>query len=90
MSSAPLEQVPVGVALDVGAQRRPVLPVDQVGDESLELRRVLDAVLRLAEDRTQYPGAPAQPLEDVPLRGLQVVAIGVEQPLPRQVRVSVG
>ena len=45
------QQLLVGVALDVDAGRRPVLLVDQVDDEPLELGRILDPVLRLAEDR---------------------------------------
>ena len=47
------EQLLVGVALDVGARGGPVLLVDQVDDQPLELGRVLDLVLRLAEDHAQ-------------------------------------
>ena len=45
-----LQQALVDVALDVGAQRRPVLLVDQIDDQPPQLGRVLDLVLRLAED----------------------------------------
>lgn len=41
------QQFLVRVALDVGAGSRPVLLVDQIDDQPLELGRVLDAVLRL-------------------------------------------
>lgn len=44
------QQLLVRVALDVGAGLRSVLLVDQVDDEPAQLRRVLDAVLGLAED----------------------------------------
>ena len=47
------EQLLVGVALDVGAGGRPVLLVDEVDDEPLELGRVLDPVLGLPEDRAE-------------------------------------
>ena len=43
----------VGVALHVGVDRGPRLLVDQVHDQPPQLGRVLDAVLRLAEDRAQ-------------------------------------
>src|SRR2546427_3294851 len=35
--------------------RRPLLPVDEVGDEPPKLGGVLDLVLGLAEDDTQHP-----------------------------------
>jgi hypothetical protein len=44
------QELLVGVALDVGADA-PVLLVDEVDDQPLELGRVLDPVLGLAEDR---------------------------------------
>jgi hypothetical protein len=54
------QQFLVGIALDVGAGLRPVLLVDEVDDEALELGRVLDAVLGLAEDRADDPRARAR------------------------------
>src|SRR3712207_9106317 len=68
------EQRLVGVALDVGAGRRPVLLVDEVDDEALELGGVLDPVLRLAEDDAEDAGLPGEVLEDVPVGQLQIVA----------------
>ena len=50
-----LEQPLVGVALDVGVEREPRLAVDQVDDQPPQLRRVLDLVLRLAEDDAEHP-----------------------------------
>ena len=46
----PLQQALVGVALHVGASSESTLPADQVDDEPPQLGRVLDLVLRLAED----------------------------------------
>jgi hypothetical protein len=48
-----LQQALVGVALHVGAHRRPVFGVDQVDDHASQLHRVLELVLRLAEDQRQ-------------------------------------
>ena len=45
-----LQQPLVGVALHVGVERDPLLAVDQVDDQPPQLGRVLDLVLRLAED----------------------------------------
>ena len=50
-----LEQPLVGVALDVGVERQPALAVDQVDDQPAQLGRVLDPVLRLAEDDAEHP-----------------------------------
>ena len=67
----------VGVALYIDLRSGPVLLVDQIDDEPLELRRVLDAVLRLTEDHSERPRLTAELLEDVPVRRLQVIAICV-------------
>ena len=75
----------VGVALDVDVGGRPLLGVDEVVDEPLELGRVLDAVLRLAEDRPQRAGLVGQADEDLRVLDLELGAVGVEQPLPGQV-----
>ena len=48
------EQPLVGVALDVGVEHRPLLAVDQVDDQAAQLGRVLDLVLRLAEDHAEH------------------------------------
>jgi len=42
----------------------PLLLVDEVADEALELGRVLDAVLRLAEDEAEQPVLAAEMLQD--------------------------
>ena len=84
MSDAPLgEQLLVGVALEVGAGGGPVLLVDQVDDEPLELGRVLDPVLRLAEDRAERARLLRQPDQDLRVLDLELRALGVEQLLPR-------
>jgi hypothetical protein len=46
-----LQQALVGVALHVGAHGRPVLAIDQVHHQAAQLGRVLELVLRLAEDQ---------------------------------------
>ena len=77
-----LQQPLVGVALEVGVDRGPGLLVDEVDDEPAQLGRVLDAVLRLAEDRAERARLLAERLEDVPVVHLQLVAVAVEQRLP--------
>ena len=78
-----LQQPLVGVALEVGVDRRPGLLVDQVDDQPAQLGRVLDPVLRLAEDRPSVPVCLPE-LEDVAVVRLQLVAASVEQRLPVQ------
>ena len=77
-----LQQPLVGVALQVGVDRGPGLLVDQVHHQPAQLRRVLDPVLGLAEDRAQRARLLAERLEDVPVVHLEVVAVAVEQRLP--------
>ncbi len=76
------EQFLVGIALDVGPGLRPVLLVDEVDDEPLELGRVLNAVLCLAENRADHPRLAREPVEDPRVLQLELVALGVEQLLP--------
>jgi len=76
------EQLLVGVALDVDTGGGPVLLVDQVDDESLELGRVLDPVLRVAEGGPEGALLPAEVLQDVPVGDLEGVPVRVEQLLP--------
>ena len=54
------QQALVGVALHVGIERHPLLAVDQVDDQPAQLGRVLDLVLRLAEDDAEHPGSTAE------------------------------
>ena len=76
------EKLLVGVALDVGAGCGPVLLVDEVNDEPLQLRRVLDPVLRLTEDRAEGAGLPRQAEKDLGVRGFELGALGVQELLP--------
>ena len=69
-----LQQALVGVSLHVGFERGPLLFVNQVGDQSPQLGRVLHLVLRLAEDHTQHAALFAQRLRGVPVLNLQLVA----------------
>ncbi len=48
------QQALVGVALHVGVEADPLLAVDQVDDQPAQLGRVLDLVLRLAEDDAEH------------------------------------
>jgi len=48
----------------VGAEGRPVLPVNEVRDEPAEHGRVLDLVLGLPEYDPQGPRLPPQPLQE--------------------------
>jgi hypothetical protein len=77
-----LEQALVGVALHVDVERHPLLPVDQVDDQTAELRRILNAVLGLAEDDPEHPGPTAKLGEDVPVMNLELVAVAGEEALP--------
>src|SRR5207302_9573083 len=49
------EQPFVGVTLHVRVERHPLLTVDQVGDQPLQLLRVLYLVLCLPEDNAERP-----------------------------------
>jgi hypothetical protein len=53
--SVALEEALVGVALDVGADADPLLLVDEIAHQALELGRILDLVLGLAEDEPRRP-----------------------------------
>ncbi len=74
-----LQQPFVRIAFDVSVETRPTLPIDQIDDEAAQLGRVLDLVLRLAEDDPQHPRLPAQRFQDVPVLDLQRVAIQGDQ-----------
>lgn len=68
--------------MEVSAGGEPVLLVDEVDDKALELRRVLDPVLRLAEDRAERARLLRQADQDPSLDDLELGALGVEEPLP--------
>ena len=68
------QQAFVDLALGVDVQPDPGLAVDQ-GDQALQLGRVLDLVLRLAENGRDQAGAGAQVLQDMQILGFQVGAI---------------
>lgn len=57
----------IGVAVDIDSLEGPVLLVDVVLDQTLELGRVLEFVLFLAEDQTQCPRLVAKFFEQVPV-----------------------
>src|SRR5581483_8253552 len=58
-----LQQALVGVALHIGAHRRPVLGVDQVDDHAPQLSGVLELVLRPTEDQPERALLVAEPFE---------------------------
>jgi len=74
-----LQQPLVGVALDVGVEGCPPLAVDQVGDEALQLGRILDLVLGLAEDDPEHSRLAPQRLQRVPVLALQGIAVQPDQ-----------
>ena len=70
-----LQQALVGVALHVGGEAGPLLLVDQVHDEPAQLGRVLDFVLRLAEDDAEHARPLAEFLQRVAVMNFELVAI---------------
>ncbi len=77
-----LQQALVGIALHVGRERGPLLLVDQIHDEPPELGRILDLVLRLAEDEAKHPRPLAEFLQRVAVVNLEVIAVLGEQGRP--------
>jgi hypothetical protein len=76
------EQALVGVALHIGVEHRPRFLVNEVDDEAAELGRVLDLVLRLAEDGAEHPGLLSQRFENVTVVRLQLIDILGEKTRP--------
>ena len=76
------QQPLVGVALDVGVHRHPLFLVDEVRHQPPELGRVLDLVLRLAEDDAKRSGRLAEFDENVPVVNVKLVAVETSQRLP--------
>jgi hypothetical protein len=76
-----LQQPLVSISLHVGGQGRPRIArpgsglVNQVHDEPAELGRVLDFVLRLAEDDAQHALLFAERFEHMPVMRLQFIAV---------------
>ena len=61
------EQALVGVALHVGRHLQPRLVADQIDDELAELGRVLNLVLRLAEDEPEHPALLSELGQSLPV-----------------------
>ncbi len=57
------EETLVGIALHVGGHLQPGFVPDEIDDEPPQLRRVLDLVLRLAEDESEHPAFVAEFLQ---------------------------
>ncbi len=80
-----LQQSLIGVALDVGIEREPPLPVDQVADQAGQLGGVLDLVLRLLEDDAKHRfRILAKRLKDVPVVRLQRRTFEPDETVPVQ------
>ena len=77
-----LQQPFIGVALHVGGQRSPLFLVDQIDDQPPELRRVLNLVLRLAEDDAEHALLFAERLQQMAIMNFQLVAVLGEQAGP--------
>jgi hypothetical protein len=77
-----LQQAFVGVAFDVRAHGRPVLAVDQVHHQAAQLGRVLELVLRLAEDQADGALLGAEALQRVAVVVEQLVTVFGQQRRP--------
>ena len=78
------EQPLVRVSLNVGIEDHPLLLVDEVRDEALELGRVLDLVLRLPKDDPERARLPAELGKGMAVLHLERVAIEAMERLPVQ------
>ena len=76
------QQTFVDVALHVRAHRHPVLGVDQVDDQPLEGRRILDLLPSLLEDLPQHPSLFRKLRQDAPVVRLQLLAVASEKACP--------
>jgi hypothetical protein len=76
------EEALVGVALEIGVEGSPRFLVDEIDDEPAELGRVLDFVLRLAEDDAEHAGTLAEFLEDVAVERFEVVPVDFHERRP--------
>ena len=79
-----LNQTLVGVALQVGVEAQPLVAVDELFDEPLQLRRVLHPVAGLAENHGQHVVARAELFEDRAVVVLQVETRAPQQRWPVQ------
>ena len=77
-----LQQTFISVALHIGGQRSPLFFIDQIDDQPPELRRVLDLVLRLAEDDAEHALLFAERLQQMAIMNFQLVAVLGEQAGP--------
>lgn len=77
-----LQQPLVGVPLHVGVHHRPVLLVDEVHDQATQLRRVLELVLRPAEDEAEEPLLLAELFQDVAVVVEELVAVLLQEARP--------
>ena len=78
------EETLVGVALEIGVEGGPGFLVDEIGDEAAELGRVLDLVLRLAEDDAQHARALTQFFKGVAVMDFKLVAIKGDELVPAE------
>ena len=77
-----LDQTLVGGALQVGVVAEPLVLVDEVLDELLQLGRGLDAVAGLAEDHAEHVVACPQLREDLAVVGFERGPRAAQQRLP--------
>ncbi len=77
-----MKQSLIGVAFDICVHTRPGFLVDEVDDEPAQLRRVLDAVLRLAEDEAQQARLGAQALKQLHVEAFELRARLIAQRRP--------
>ena len=77
-----LDQALIGVALEVGVVAEPLVLVDEVLDELLQLGRSLDPVAGLAEHHAEHVVACAQRGEDLAVVGFERGSRAAQQRLP--------
>ncbi len=79
-----LQQPLVSVTLHVGGETGPLFLVNQVNDEPAELGRVLDFVLRLAENDAEHPRPFAEFLQCMAVMNFKIIAIQLQQCVPAE------
>ena len=77
-----LDQALVGGALEVGVVAEPLVLVDEVLDELLQLGRGLDPVAGLVEDHAQHVVACSELREHLAVVGLKLCTRAAQQRLP--------
>jgi len=73
------EQAFVDVAFDVGSERAPRFLVDEIDDETAEVRWVLDLVLSLGEDDADHARLLAEVFERTAIMPFERQSVGIQE-----------